>query len=97
MLGGLILENQNAFIAGCQILDTVLIASELIDSRIKSGYHEVICKLDNEKTYRHVWEFLIYVMRRLGFGERWISWIFQCKRCPHSFFFSSLESFVRGT
>lgn len=54
----------------------MLIGNDLIDSRIKSGNLGVVCKLDIEKTYGRInWEFLIYVMRRMGFGERLISWI----------------------
>ncbi|RVX15158.1 Exocyst complex component SEC3A [Vitis vinifera] len=70
---------QGAFVEGRQILEAVLITNEAIDSILKNNENGFMCKLDIEKTYDNVdWSFLLTVMQKMGFGEKWIGWIKWC-------------------
>ena len=38
-----------------------------------------MCKLDIDKAYDNVdWSFLLTIMQKMGFGDKWIGWIKWC-------------------
>lgn len=72
-------EAQAAFVGGKQILDGILIANEAIHSWKHSVRGGLILKLDFQRAYDCVnWKFLIDMLARFGFGDRWCGWILEC-------------------
>jgi hypothetical protein len=63
----LIASEQSAFISGRYILESVVMAHELVHSLHKTKEHGVILKLDLD--------FLLENLRLRGFSEKWIGWI----------------------
>nr|XP_009780608.1 PREDICTED: uncharacterized protein LOC104229636 [Nicotiana sylvestris]XP_016504305.1 PREDICTED: uncharacterized protein LOC107822288 [Nicotiana tabacum] len=60
-------------------MDAILIANESVNARIKSKELGIMCKLDIEKAYDHLnWKFLLGILLKMGFDERWISRIKFC-------------------
>jgi hypothetical protein len=72
VLEKVISKSQSAFVKGRQILNPILIANECLDSRLRFGKPGIMCKMDLGKAYDHInWDFLLYVLRRCGFGGKW--------------------------
>ena len=64
----LVNKAQIAFVEGRQILDTSLIANEIIDSMVKEKETGILCKPDIEKSYDQIsWNFLFTVLQQMGF------------------------------
>jgi len=71
-------NSQSAIIKGKYILESVVVAHELVHSLNKSGEQGVILKLDFEKAYDRVsWQFLFDMLRDRNFDPLWIKWIQQ--------------------
>lgn len=72
-------ESQAAFSGGKQILDGVFIANEVIHSWKNNSRGGLILKIDFERAYDCVnWGFLLDLLVKMGFGEKWRGWIKEC-------------------
>ena len=72
-------SRQSAFLAGRGILDSVLVANEVLEEAKRRKKNCLFLKVDYEKTYDSVrWDFISYMLERLGFCEQWIAWIKSC-------------------
>ncbi|GKV40773.1 hypothetical protein SLEP1_g48376 [Rubroshorea leprosula] len=79
VIEGLIGENQSAFIAGRLLVDSVIVANETIDEIKQKKKRCFIFKADFEKAFDKVsWDFLDYMMSRMGFCDIWRKWIKEC-------------------
>ncbi|GJR92149.1 RNA-directed DNA polymerase, eukaryota [Tanacetum coccineum] len=86
VVGNVIGEVQNAFIGGRYILDGVLIANKMVNYLRKNKKKGLVFIVDFEKAYDSLrWEFLLDVMRQVGFGYRWCNWIKDCLKSPSVF------------
>ena len=72
-------ERQSAFIQGRHMLHSMMIANEVIDEAKRGQKPYLMFKMDYEKAYDSVcWEFLIYMLKRMGFCSKWIQWMEGC-------------------
>ncbi|XP_058780621.1 uncharacterized protein LOC131654295 [Vicia villosa] len=74
VLNSVISEVQSAFVPCRNLLDGVMVANEIMDYAVKEKKGCLLFKVDFEKAYDSVnWPFLFWMLKKLGFGERWIS------------------------
>ncbi|KAG7584349.1 Ribonuclease H-like superfamily [Arabidopsis suecica] len=82
ILLNLISETQSAFVEGRLISDNILIAQEMFhglrtNQSCKGKFMAI--KTDMSKAYDRVeWSFIEELLRKMGFCEKWISWMMWC-------------------
>ncbi|XP_026396164.1 uncharacterized protein LOC113290791 [Papaver somniferum] len=80
ILGGLIIQNQSAFISGISKQDNIMVAHELVRNYHRSkGTPRCSLKIDLRKAYDTVkWDAIFYMPKNLGFPDTFIKWISMC-------------------
>jgi len=72
-------ERQSAFIEGKHMLRSTVIANEVVEEARRGHKSCIVFKVDYEKAYDSVsWNFLLYMIRRMGFCSKWIRWMEGC-------------------
>jgi len=67
------------FLEGRDLLDGVLVANEVIEKLKRKKKSCVFFEVDYEKAYDPIsWEFIYYMMGRVGLCDKWIKWIKSC-------------------
>ncbi|GKE23399.1 putative RNA-directed DNA polymerase, partial [Tanacetum coccineum] len=79
VIDSVISPNQSAFIEGRKILDGCFVANKIIRMAFVEKTKLLLFKVDFEKAFDCVnWNFLLDVMRQMGFGVKWRNWIASC-------------------
>jgi hypothetical protein len=74
----LISNTQTAFIPGRYILEGVIILHEIVHELRVKKMKGIVLKLDFQKAYDKVqWDFMMDVMRKKNFPEKWLTWMKQ--------------------
>jgi len=61
------------------MLHSSVIANEVVDEARRGQKSSIVFKVDYEKAYDSIsWDFLLYMLRRMGFCSKWIQWVEGC-------------------
>ncbi|GJT12271.1 RNA-directed DNA polymerase, eukaryota, reverse transcriptase zinc-binding domain protein [Tanacetum coccineum] len=76
---------QSAFIKNRQILDGPMILNEVVHTLKRKKKKAMIFKVDIAKAYDTLsWDYLIFVIRFMGFGNKYVRWIKACLESARS-------------
>lgn len=79
VLPKLIDANQFAFLGERNMLDSVMIVNEVIVEAKNKKKPTLVFKFDDEKAYDSIrCDFLLYMLQRMNFCNKWVSWITEC-------------------
>lgn len=79
VLPSVVSSSEAAFLQGRQILDGMPVANEVINLVKRKKWPMHLFRVDFEKAYDPVrWSFLDYMLSRMGFNEKWRSWMNAC-------------------
>nr|XP_025638133.1 uncharacterized protein LOC112733407 [Arachis hypogaea] len=79
VMPGLVGETQSTFVKDRKIHDEALIACETVQWIRMRKLKAAIIKLDFQKAYDRVrWKFVDLVLLKMGFGQRWRTWVMEC-------------------
>lgn len=74
--------NQAAFVPNQSIHENVFMVHEALHSlknKRRGRWRAFALKLNIHKAYDYVdWSFLVQIMRKMGFAQQWINWIYFC-------------------
>ncbi|XP_058726321.1 secreted RxLR effector protein 78-like [Vicia villosa] len=75
----LVYINQTSFVPGRSMMDGVLLVNEILDWAKKKKKGCLLLKVDFENAYDSIsWNYLRWIMVRMGFGKRWLKWMESC-------------------
>lgn len=79
VLSGVIDQRQSEFLGNRYLFHSVLVENKVIDKAKREKKKFLVFKVDYEKTYDSIdWNFILYMLRRLGFCNKWVGWIQSC-------------------
>jgi hypothetical protein len=88
LLRTIISNEQSGYVEGRQIMDSVILANEVIHSLKMRKIPGMLIKLDLSKDFdRLSWQYLRSVLESFGFSNHWVDWILKLTSSP---FFSIL-------
>jgi hypothetical protein len=73
-----IFEEQAGYVEGIQIMDSVILDNEVINSLKTTKIIGMLIKLNSSKSFDRVsWQYLCSMLESFGFDRHWVNWILE--------------------